>query len=209
MSKLGLKKIADICGYTKIAKQRILLDDLEFNVMDNLILKYIEKSLLSHWKSAIENIVLENRQSDFREHLKEKEKQGDIISNRDFRILNIALYKIFIKEKNISSYGFLSPDEDPYVDIIIINKNMTIPEKRCVVAHELSHIIVERILKEKNTAINWGDIDEEELMDTIMCYILYDKSNFYKDSSKLEKFMADGVSEFKKLRESIINKYSN
>lgn len=209
MSKLGLKNIADICGYTNIAKYHKLLDDLESNVMDNLILKYIEKSLLSHWKSAIENIVLENRQSGFKEYLKEKEKQGDIINNRDFRILNIALYKIFIKEKEISSYGFLSPDEEPYVDIIIINKNMTIPEKRYVVAHELAHIIVERILKEKNVGINWSDIDEEELMDTIMCYILYDKSNFYKDSSKLEKFMADGVSEFKKLINSIINKYGN
>lgn len=208
MSKLGLKNIADICGYTNIAKHHKLLDDLESNVMDNLILKYIEKSLLSHWKSAIENIILQNRQSDFREHLKEKEKQGDIISNRDFRILNIALYKIFIKEKEISSYGFLSPDEEPYVDIIIINKNMTIPEKRCVVAHELAHIIVERILKEKNVGINWDIVDEEELMDTIMCYILYDKSNFYKDD-KLRNFIVDGVSEFKELRESIIDKYGN
>ncbi|MEI0605708.1 hypothetical protein R4K48_01965 [Brachyspira pulli] len=208
MSKLGLKNIADICGYTSIAKHHKLLDDLESNVMENLILKYIEKSLLSHWKSAIENIILQNRQSDFREHLKEKEKQGDIISNRDFRILNIALYKIFIKEKEISSYGFLSPDEEPYVDIIIINKNMTIPEKRCVVAHELAHIIVERILKEKNVGINWDIVDEEELMDTIMCYILYDKSNFYKDD-KLRNFIVDGVSEFKELRESIIDKYGN
>ena len=172
--------------------------------MDNLILKYIEKSLLSHWKSAIENIILQNRQSYFIKHIKDKEKRGDIINNRDFRILNIALYKIFIKEKDISGYGFLSSDEEPYVDIIIINKNMTIPEKRCVVAHELAHIIVERILKEKNVEINWDTIDEEELMDTIMCYILYDKSNFYKDISKLEDFIVDGVSEFKKLRESII-----
>ena len=140
--------------------------------------------------------------------MKEKEKQGDIISKRDFRILNIALYKIFIKEKEISSYGFLSPDEEPYVDIIIINKNMTIPEKRCVVAHELAHIIVERILKEKNVGINWDIVDEEELMDTIMCYILYDKSNFYKDD-KLRNFIVDGVSEFKELRESIIDKYGN
>lgn len=208
MSKLGLKDIAYICGYTSIAKHRKLLDDLESNVMDNLILKYIEKSLLSHWKSAIENIILQNRQSDFREHLKKKEKQGDIINNRDFRILNIALYKIFIKEKDISSYGFLSPDEEPYVDIIIINKNMTIPEKRCVVAHELAHIIVERILKEKNVGINWDIVDEEELMDAIMCYILYDKSNFYKDD-KLRNFIVNGVSEFKELRESIIDKYGS
>ncbi|MBW5389720.1 ImmA/IrrE family metallo-endopeptidase [Brachyspira hampsonii] len=209
MYKLNLQEIADRCGYTEIAKQRKLLDDLESNIMDNLILKYIEKSLLSHWKSAIENIILQNRQSYFIKHIKEKEKHGDIINNRDFRILNIALYKIFIKEKDISGYGFLSSDEEPYVDIIIINKNMTIPEKRCVVAHELAHIIVERILKEKNVEINWDTIDEEELMDTIMCYILYDKSNFYKDISKLEDFIVDGVYEFKKLRESIINKYGN
>ena len=47
MSKLGLKNIADICGYTEIAKHNKLLDNLESNIMDNLILKYIEKSLLS------------------------------------------------------------------------------------------------------------------------------------------------------------------
>lgn len=208
MSKLNLQEIADRCGYTKIGKHKKLLDDLESNIIDNLILKYIEKSLLSHWKSAIENIILQNRQSGFKEYLKEKENQGDIINNRDSRILNIALYKIFIKEKEISSYGFLSPDEEPYVDIIIINKNMTIPEKRCVVAHELAHIIVERILKEKNVGINWYIVDEEELMDIIMCYILYDKSNFYKDN-KLKDFIVNGVSEFKNLRESIIKKYGN
>ncbi|MBW5396562.1 ImmA/IrrE family metallo-endopeptidase [Brachyspira pilosicoli] len=208
MSKLNLQEIADRCGYTKIGKHKKLLDDLESNIIDNLILKYIEKSLLSHWKSAIENIILQNRQSGFKEYLKEKENQGDIINNRDSRILNIALYKIFIKEKEISSYGFLSPDEEPYVDIIIINKNMTIPEKRCVVAHELAHIIVERILKEKNVGINWDIVDEEELMDIIMCYILYDKSNFYKDN-KLKDFIVNGVSEFKNLRESIIKKYGN
>lgn len=208
MSKLNLQEIADRCGYTKIGKHKKLLYDLESNIIDNLILKYIEKSLLSHWKSAIENIILQNRQSGFKEYLKEKENQGDIINNRDSRILNIALYKIFIKEKEISSYGFLSPDEEPYVDIIIINKNMTIPEKRCVVAHELAHIIVERILKEKNVGINWDIVDEEELMDIIMCYILYDKSNFYKDN-KLKDFIVNGVSEFKNLRESIIKKYGN
>ncbi|MEI0796391.1 ImmA/IrrE family metallo-endopeptidase [Brachyspira pilosicoli] len=209
MSKLGLKEIADRCGYTEIVKHKKLLDDLENNIIDNLILKYIEKSLLSHWKSAIESIILQNRQSGFNEYLKEKENQGDIINNRDSRILYIALYKIFIKEKEISSYGFLSPDEEPYVDIIIINENMTIPEKRCVVAHELAHIIVERILKEKNVGIHWDTINEEELINTIMCYILYDKSNFYKDSNKLKNFMVDGVSEFKELRESIIKKYGN
>lgn len=85
---------------------------------------------------------------------------------------------------------------------------MTIPEKRCVVAHELAHIIVERILKEKNVGINWDIVDEEELMDAIMCYILYDKSNFYKDD-KLRSFIVNGVSEFKELRESIIDKYGS
>ena len=207
MSKLGLKKIADICGYTEIAKHHKLLDDLESNVMDNLILKYIEKSLLSHWKSAIENIVLENRQSEFKRFVDYERKF--VRNARMLQVARVSLYKIFIKEEDIKICGFLSPDEESYIDIIFINKNMTIPEKRCVVAHELAHIIVERILKEKNVGIDWNTVNEEELMDTIMCYILYDKSNFYKDTIKLEKFIVDGVSEFKKLRESIINKYGN
>ncbi|WP_300755070.1 ImmA/IrrE family metallo-endopeptidase [uncultured Brachyspira sp.] len=207
MSKLGLKKIADICGYTEIAKHHKLLDDLESNVMDNLILKYIEKSLLSHWNSAIENIVLENRQSEFKRFVDYERKF--VRNARMLQVARVSLYKIFIKEEDIKICGFLSPDEESYIDIIFINKNMTIPEKRCVVAHELAHIIVERILKEKNVGIDWNTVNEEELMDTIMCYILYDKSNFYKDTIKLEKFIVDGVSEFKKLRESIINKYGN
>lgn len=207
MSKLGLKKIADICGYTKIVKQQKLLDELESNIMDNLILKYIEKSLLSHWKSAVENIVLENRQAEFKKFVDYERKF--VRNARMLQVARVSLYKIFIKEKDIKNCGFLSPDEESYIDVIFINKNMTIPEKRCVVAHELAHIIVERILKEKNVDINWDIIDEEELMDIIMCYILYDKSNFYKDSNKLKKFMADGVSEFKNLRESIIKKYGN
>ena len=102
---------------------------------------------------------MQNRQSYFIKHIKDKEKRGDIINNRDFRILNIALYKIFIKEKDISGYGFLSSDEEPYVDIIIINKNMTIPEKRCVVAHELAHIIIDRILRENIDIIPNMDFD--------------------------------------------------
>ena len=147
MSKLGLKKIADICGYTEIAKHHKLLDDLESNVMDNLILKYIEKSLLSHWKSAIENIVLENRQSEFKRFVDYERKF--VRNARMLQVARVSLYKIFIKEEDIKIFGFLSPDEESYIDIIFINKNMTIPEKRCVVAHELAHIIVERILKEK------------------------------------------------------------
>lgn len=206
MSKLGLKEIADRCGYTEIAKHKKLLDDLENNIIDNLILKYIEKSLLSHWKSAIESIILQNRQSEFEKFVDYERKF--LRNARMLQVARVSLYKIFIKEKEISSYGFLSPDEEPYVDIIIINENMTIPEKKCVVAHELAHIIVERILKEKNVGIHWDTINEEELINTIMCYILYDKSIFYKDN-KLKNFMVDGVSEFKELRESIIKKYGN
>ena len=206
MSKLGLKEIVDRCGYTEIAKHKKLLDDLENNIIDNLILKYIEKSLLSHWKSAIESIILQNRQSEFEKFVDYERKF--LRNARMLQVARVSLYKIFIKEKDIKTCGFLSPDEESYIDIIIINRNMTIPEKRCVVAHELAHIIVERILKEKNVGIRWDTINEEELIDTIMCYILYDKSNFYKDN-KLKNFMVDGVSEFKELRESIINKYGN
>lgn len=74
------------------------------------------------------------------------------------------------------------------------------------------NIIVDRLLKENEKVIknvDWKNINEEELINTLMCYILYDKSSFYKDKNgKLKDFQVDGVSEFKKLREQIISKYN-
>ena len=80
------------------------------------------------------------------------------------------------------------------------------------VAHELSHIIVDRLLKEYKKLIkdvDWDSLNEEELINVLMCYILYDKSSFYKDAKrKLKKIQASGPSKFKKLREDIISKYN-
>ena len=91
-------------------------------------------------------------------------------------------------------------------------KKWQFKKKRCVVAHELSHIIVDRLLKENKKLIkevDWDSLNEEELINILMCYILYDKSSFYKDAKrKLKKFQASGPSKFKKLREDIISKYN-
>ena len=70
-----------------------------------------------------------------------------------------------------------------------------------------------RTLQEENEKViknvDWKNINEKELINTLMCYILYDKSSFYKDKNgKLKDFQVDGVSEFKKLREQIISKYN-
>ena len=40
MHKLKLQEIAARCGYTEIAKQRKLLDDLESNIMDKNSVNY-------------------------------------------------------------------------------------------------------------------------------------------------------------------------
>ena len=181
---------------------------LQDNLINGILDKYIKKSLLSHWKSAIENVVLQNKQTIFKNSI----KNLNLISNKLHKIIYFSLYRIIIKEKKINGCGFMSSDNDSYIDIIVINEKMTIQEKRCVVAHELSHIIVDRLLKENKKLIkevDWDSLNEEELINILMCYILYDKSSFYKDKNgKLKDFQVDGVSEFKKLREQIISKYN-
>lgn len=212
MSDLNLIKVSNLCSYDVYKnrkKSEKLLRTLQDNLINGILDKYIKKSLLSHWKSAIENVVLENKQKIFKKSIK---RHNSVISNKLINIMYFSLYRIIIKEMDINGYGYLFPDNNHHIDIIVINKNMSIQEKRCVVAHELSHIIVDRLLKENEKVIknvDWKNINEEELINTLMCYILYDKSSFYKDKNgKLKDFQVDGVSEFKKLREQIISKYN-
>lgn len=211
MSDLNLIEVASRCSYSiykNKEKNERLLKDLQSKLINGILDKYIEKSLLSHWKSAIENVVLQNKQTIFKNSI----KNLNLISNKLYKIIYFSLYRIIIKEKKINGCGFMFSDNDSYIDIIVINEKMTIQEKRCVVAHELSHIIVDRLLKENKKLIkevDWDSLNEEELINILMCYILYDKSSFYKDAKrKLKKFQASGPSKFKKLREDIISKYN-
>lgn len=214
MSDLNLIKVANLCSYNVYKdkeKNETLLKSLQSNLINGILDKYIEKSLLSHWKSAIENIVLENKQNRFKEIVKSMKTKNNFISTKLVNMICFSLYRIIIKEKKINGCGFMSSDNDSHIDIIIINKKMTIQEKRCVVAHELSHIIVDRLLKGNKKVIknvDWDNLNEEELINILMCYILYDKSSFYKNANgKLKDFQVNGPSEFKKLRNDIISKY--
>ena len=209
MHKLNLKEIADKCGYNNVynesEKQINLLDSLQKNLIDSLINKYIIKSLLSHWKSAVENIVLETRQYKFKNYCKETSYTNPKV----IKIMNVALYKIFIKEKELFEYGYTLKDKYNWVDVIVINEKMTIKEKRCVVAHELAHIIIDRILKENIDIIpnmDFNNLNEEELANILMCYILLDKSFFYKNAQFEDSVITDVLS-LKKLRENILKKY--
>lgn len=215
MSDLNLIEVADRCSYRVYENKeqnKILLKNLQSNLINGILDKYIEKSFLSHWKSAIENIVLENKQNRFKEIVKSMKAKNSFISTRLINIIYFSLYRIIVKEIDINGYGYLSSDNDSHIDIIVINKKMTIQEKRCVVAHELSRIIVDRLLKENNKLIkevDWENLNEEELINILMCYILYDKSSFYKNANgKLEDFKVSGPSDFKKLRDGIISKYN-
>lgn len=130
MHKLNLQEIADRCGYNNVygetKKQTILLNSLQNNLIDSLINKYIIKSLLSHWKSAVENIVLETRQYKFKNYCKEISYTNPKV----IKIMNVALYKIFIKEKKLFEYGYTLKDKYNWVDIIVINEEMSIKEKK-------------------------------------------------------------------------------
>ena len=209
MHKLNLQEIADRCGYNNVysetKKQTILLNSLQNNLIDSLINKYIIKSLLSHWKSAVENIVLETRQYKFKNYCKEISYTNPKV----IKIMNVALYKIFIKEKKLFEYGYTLKDKYNWVDVIVINEEMTIKEKRCVVAHELAHIIIDRILRENIDIIpnmDFDNLNEEELANILMCYILLDKSFFYKNA-QFEDYVITDVLDLKELRDSILKKY--
>ena len=209
MNKLKLQEIAARCGYNNVysetKKQTILLNSLQNNLIDSLINKYIIKSLLSHWKSAVENIVLQTRQYKFKNHCKEISYTNPKV----IKIMNVALYKIFIKEKKLFEYGYTLKDKYNWVDVIVINEEMTIKEKRCVVAHELAHIIIDRILRENIDIIpnmDFDNLNEEELANILMCYILLDKSFFYKNA-QFEDYVIIDVLDLKELRDSILKKY--
>ena len=184
MHKLNLKEIADKCGYNNVynesEKQINLFDSLQKNLIDSLINKYIIKSLLSHWKSAVENIVLETRQYKFKNYCKETSYTNPKV----IKIMNVALYKIFIKEKELFEYGYTLKDKYNWVDVIVINEEMTIKEKRCVVAHELAHIIIDRILKE-NIDINNLESEIDQLKDK--WEKRHEKLAFYIEHDELEK----------------------
>ena len=209
MHKLNLQEIVDRCGYNNVysetKKQTILLNSLQNNLIDSLINKYIIKSLLSHWKSAVENIVLETRQYKFKNFCRETSYTNPKV----IKIMNVALYKIFIKEKKLFEYGYTLKDKYNWVDVIVINEEMTIKEKRCVVAHELAHIIIDRILRENIDIIpnmDFDNLNEEELANILMCYILLDKSFFYKNA-QFEDYVITDVLDLKELRDSILKKY--
>ena len=209
MDKLNLQEIADRCGYNNVyneaKKQEILLNSLQNNLIDSLINRYITKSLLSHWKSAVESIVLETRQYKFKNFCRETSYTNPKV----IKIMNVALYKIFIKEKKLFEYGYTLKDKYNWVDVIVINEEMSIKEKRCVVAHELAHIIIDRILKENIDIIpnmDFDNLNEEELANILMCYILLDKSFFYKNA-QFEDYVITDVLDLKELRNSILKKY--
>ncbi|WP_300713725.1 ImmA/IrrE family metallo-endopeptidase, partial [uncultured Brachyspira sp.] len=125
------------------------------------------------------------------------------------RIILNSLYKIIIIQDDIDIPAMYSPDSNFFTDIIFIKKDMDVEEKRIIIAHELGHIIINRILKENSSfAIDWNIINEENFSNLFMYYILYDKSCFYSDEEYLSNFIRNSALDFKSSYEDILNKYS-
>lgn len=201
MSK-NLKYIANICCYSILnnkKEQDKLLDNLNLNVCKNILEKYVKHSFLAHWKSTVENLVLQRRKNrNFSNENSDKKKE--------------ILYRISIIEKDeIEGYAVYPPysyQNESYIDIIYINKKLTTEEKRCVIAHELGHLIVQRFLKEnEKLKLDWASINEEELANIFMCYILDNRSEFYKDTKNLSSFIKKDIIDFKRLRDKIIKRF--
>ena len=201
MSK-NLKYIANICCYSILnnkKEQDKLLDNLNLNVCKNILEKYVKHSFLAHCKSTVENLVLQRRKNrNFSNENSDKKKE--------------ILYRISIIEKDeIEGYAVYPPysyQNESYIDIIYINKKLTTEEKRCVIAHELGHLIVQRFLKEnEKLKLDWASINEEELANIFMCYILDNRSEFYKDTKNLSSFIKKDIIDFKRLRDKIIKRF--
>ncbi|MCZ9956149.1 ImmA/IrrE family metallo-endopeptidase [Brachyspira hyodysenteriae] len=229
------------------SNQKKLIDSIDDNLFKSIFHKYVEASYLSHWKSTIENLVLQNRQrqlqnnlfdnTDFNKLFKvilDENNIDNLLNNisslddslkesfktifcRDFnktssyikRIILNSLYKIIIIQDDIDIPAMYSPDSNFFTDIIFIKKDMSIEEKRIIIAHELGHIIINRILKENNSfTIDWNIVNEENFSNLFMYYILYDKSCFYSNKDYLNNFMKNSALDFKISYENILSKYS-
>ncbi|KLI16666.1 hypothetical protein SU44_00175 [Brachyspira hyodysenteriae] len=229
------------------SNQKKLIDSIDDNLFKSIFHKYVEASYLSHWKSTIENLVLQNRQrqlqnnlfdnTDFNKLFKvilDENNIDNLLNNisslddslkesfktifcRDFnktssyikRIILNSLYKIIIIQDDIDIPAMYSPDSNFFTDIIFIKKDMSIEEKRIIIAHELGHIIINRILKENNSfTIDWNIVNEENFSNLFMYYILYDKSCFYSNKDYLNNFMKNSALDFKVSYENILSKYS-
>ena len=223
MSRLALDEIAKLLHIENIdiaienEKHSTLIPFLNENLFNNVLDKYLRASYLSHWKSTIENLILQNRQENAKKRIDEltnsdscpEEIQQQLKVVKKSPMMH-ALYKIVIldKENTYDSPGYVSTDKRNMIDTIVINQNLTPEEKRCVIAHEFGHIIINRLLAEnKQNKITLDSDQQENLADLFMYYILYDKSRFYQ--TEATNFIKPNIQDFKKLKESIDEKYQN
>ncbi len=169
----------ELCKNLKICKslKKEFLDNLESNFFSSIFSKYIEASYLSHWKSTIESVILQNR----------REKNCTKTSHSTN---NYSSYKIIIIEKkDLDVPALILTDENLSLDTIHVNAAMNTSEKRVTIAHELGHIIINRCLLE-NENFNSEDIthlseeEREELATLFSYYIIEDRSHFYKKISQ-------------------------
>jgi len=218
MNKLSLEKINELLNIKntdidiKNEKYSKLLPFLDSHLCNILFTKQLKISYLSHWKSTVESLILKKRQA---EHKKIFEKFStsnkvspeiiEIMKSSQPQIMN-SLYSIVILERKISQYkmsGLIVTDKGRCLDTIIIHQDMTLEEKRCVVAHELGHIIINRLLNENDKyQVQLDKEQQESVANLLMYYILNDKSNFYQQHTN--DFIYKNIQEIETLMNQII-----
>lgn len=210
--KYSLKELSENLKI-KTKLDDVLLDSIEGKLFDEVIAKYVASSYLSHWRSTVESLVLEKRQAHFEKQIKlykksnENEDKDSILDDNIISIVRQSLYKIIILEdKDLGIHAAISTDEMNFQDIIYVNKNMNDKEKRCAIAHELGHIIINRIFKEYDILCKNEVYEKEELATLFACHILQDKSNFYK--KKAHEYI-NTPDEIKTIIENIKKDYIN
>lgn len=218
MEKLSLQKITKILHKEQVFDQMTeqnLLSFLDDQVCKKIFTPYLEGAYLSNWRTCIEILILQRRKDEFEKYINTK-LQDDKVSQEEkrnlrehFSIMQYALYKIVIvEEENIPVSGILSSDSLDMIDTIFINNEMSILEKRCVLAHELGHVIINRFLMENN---NFKAIlnkkQKEELANIFMYYILIDRSNHYQNKS--QKYSIKTIDEITDLMRKICDTFGD
>ncbi|MBW5409628.1 hypothetical protein E6A50_04495, partial [Brachyspira hampsonii] len=85
-----LKNCVGSIFYNNEPNEKILIDLIDDNLFKSIFHKYIKASYLSHWKSTIENLVLQNRQ---------RQIKNNLFDNTDFN----NLFKVILDENNIGN----------------------------------------------------------------------------------------------------------
>lgn len=140
----------------------------------------IKTHYLSHLVSSIEEMINDNVKQEYIDYIKrEAEKFGDDVSNlvsaikdKRIRLFSINLKPLKNVKRKARLYNMLCGVMIYYADYLTEN------EKRFAIAHELGHVVVHYLLKDR---VNLDENNRENLASLFAYIALLDKNKFYTE----------------------------